>query len=552
MTSPTPTTTDVHAINPWASHLDLGSAVAGENLEVNRGLATTLAERMQWAIDGGARRDRAIERHHSRGKVMVRDRIDLVIDRDSSFLELSTLAAWGQYDDSAPGAGIVTGIGIVHGVPWMFIANDATVKGGSLLPVSIKKHVRAQEIAEENGLGCIYLVDSGGAFLPMQDEVFPDKDHFGGTFYRQARMSAMGLPQLSVVLGGCTAGGAYVPALSDEVIMVEGIGRIYLGGPPIVKAALGEIVDPDELGGATLHTKISGVSDHRVDTEREAYAKLREICATSNRRRIDHPQDWAEPTTVEPPRYDAEELYAVVSADARIPFDITEIIIRLTDGSRFAPFKPEWGESIVCGFGRLWGQQVGIIGNNGIIFSEAALKAAHFIELCEQRQIPLVFLQNTTGYMVGKDSEAAGIAKHGAKMVTAVANARVPKFTVLVGGSYGAGNYGMCGRGFAPRFLFAWPTSRIATMSADTAQTVLVDIRLAGMNADDTTDEDVARLRAEVAEQYETQSDPYYATSRLWDDGLIDPVHTRDVLGLCLRLAARQDAPASGGIVYRM
>jgi 3-methylcrotonyl-CoA carboxylase beta subunit len=552
VTSPTPTTTDVHAINPWVSHLDLGSAVANENLEVNRGLATTLAERMQWAIDGGTRRDRAIERHHSRGKVMVRDRIDLVIDRDSSFLELSTLAAWGQYDDSAPGAGIVTGIGIVHGVPWMFIANDATVKGGSLLPVSIKKHVRAQEIAEENGLGCIYLVDSGGAFLPMQDEVFPDKDHFGGTFYRQARMSAMGLPQLSVVLGGCTAGGAYVPALSDEVIMVEGIGRIYLGGPPIVKAALGEIVDPDELGGATLHTKISGVSDHRVDTEREAYAKLREICATSNRRRIDHPQDWAEPTTVEPPRYDAEELYAVVSADARIPFDITEIIIRLTDGSRFAPFKPEWGESIVCGFGRLWGQQVGIIGNNGIIFSEAALKAAHFIELCEQRQIPLVFLQNTTGYMVGKDSEAAGIAKHGAKMVTAVANARVPKFTVLVGGSYGAGNYGMCGRGFAPRFLFAWPTSRIATMSADTAQTVLVDIRLAGMNADDTTDEDVARLRAEVAEQYETQSDPYYATSRLWDDGLIDPVHTRDVLGLCLRLAARQDAPASGGIVYRM
>jgi 3-methylcrotonyl-CoA carboxylase beta subunit len=545
-------TVDVHALNPWGTHLDPGSPLAKENLEVNRDVAATLAERMQWAIDGGPRRDRAIERHHSRGKVMVRDRIDLVIDRDTSFLELSTLAGWGQYDDSAPGAGIVTGIGIVHGVPWMFIANDATVKGGSLLPVSIKKHVRAQEIAEENELGCIYLVDSGGAFLPMQDEVFPDKDHFGGTFYRQARMSAMGLPQLSVVLGGCTAGGAYVPALSDEVIMVEGIGRIYLGGPPIVKAALGEIVDPDELGGATLHTKVSGVSDHRVDTEREAYAKLREICATSNRRRIDRPREWAAPAPVEPPRYPAEELYAVVSADARIPFDITEIIIRLTDGSRFAPFKPEWGESIVCGFARVWGHQVGVIGNNGIIFSEAALKATHFIELCEQRQIPLVFLQNTTGYMVGKDSEAAGIAKHGAKMVTAVANAKVPKFTVLVGGSYGAGNYGMCGRGFGPRFLFAWPTSRIATMSADTAQTVLVDIRLAGMSADETTEEDVARLRAEVAEQYETQSDPYYATSRLWDDGLIDPTSTRDVLGLCLRLAARQDAPASGGIVYRM
>ncbi len=540
------------AINTIASRLDLGSSTAKENLETNRALAQTLTERMQWAIDGGPRRDRAIERHHSRGKVMVRDRIDLVIDQGTSFLELSTLAGWGQYDDSAPGAGIVTGIGIVHGVPWMFIANDATVKGGSLMPVSIKKHVRAQEIAEENDLGCIYLVDSGGAFLPMQDEVFPDKDHFGGTFYRQARMSAMGLPQLSVVLGGCTAGGAYVPALSDEVIMVEGIGRIFLGGPPIVKAALGEVVDPDELGGATLHTKVSGVSDHRVDDEREAYAKLREICSTANRRRIDHPQEWAAPSPVEPPNFDLDELHAVVSADARIPFDISEIIIRLTDGSRFAPFKPEWGETIVCGFARLWGHQVGIIGNNGIIFSEAALKATHFIELCEQRQVPLVFLQNTTGYMVGKDSEAAGIAKHGAKMVAAVANASVPKFTVLVGGSYGAGNYGMCGRGFAPRFLFAWPTSRIATMSAETAQTVLVDIRLAGMSADDTTDEDVARLRAEVADQYETQSDPYYATSRLWDDGLIDPVHTRDVLGLCLGLAARQDAPASGGIVYRM
>ncbi len=334
--------------------------------------------------------------------------------------------------------------------------------------------------------------------------------------------------------------------------MVEGIGRIYLGGPPIVKAALGEVVDPDDLGGATLHTKVSGVSDHRVDTEREAYAKLREICATTNRRRIDQSQEWAAPEAVEAPVHDPDELHAIVSSDSRIPFDITEIIIRLTDGSRFAPFKPEWGESIVCGFARMWGHQVGIIGNNGIIFSEAALKATHFIELCEQRQIPLVFLQNTTGYMVGKDSEAAGIAKHGAKMVAAVANAKVPKFTVLVGGSYGAGNYGMCGRGFAPRFLFAWPTSRIATMSADTAQTVLVDIRLAGLSADQTTEEDVARLRAEVAEQYETQSDPYYATSRLWDDGLIDPVHTRDVLGLCLRLAARQDAPASGGIVYRM
>lgn len=539
-------------ITPLASRLDTGSAAAQTNRSTTEDLVATLVERQQWVIDGGPGRDRSIERHRSRGKEMVRDRIDLVIDEETAFLELSTLAGWGQYDDEAPGAGIVTGIGVVHGVPWMFIANDATVKGGSLLPMSIKKHVRAQEIAEDNGLGCIYLVDSGGAFLPLQDEVFPDKDHFGGTFYRQARMSAMGLPQLSVVLGGCTAGGAYVPALSDEVIMVEGIGRIYLGGPPIVKAALGEIVDADDLGGAALHTRVSGVSDYLVANEREAYAKLREICATTNLRRVDDSQDWAAPDEVEAPLYDPAEIYSVVSADSRIPFDSHDIIARTVDGSRFAAFKPEWGDSIVCGFARIWGHQVGIIANNGIIFSPAALKATHFIELCEQRRVPLLFLQNTSGYMVGKDAEADGIAKHGAKMVAAVANASVPRFTVLIGGSYGAGNYGMCGRGFNPRFLFAWPTSRIATMSAETAQTVLVDIRLAGMKGAATSDEDVARLRAEVADQYETQSDPYYATSRLWDDGLIDPVDTRDVMGLCLALAARQDPPRGGGIVYRM
>ncbi len=483
----------------------------------------------------------------------MRDRIDLVIDRHTAFLELSTLSGFGQYDNTAPGAGIVTGIGIVHGVPWVFIANDATVKGGSLLPVSIKKHVRAQEIAAENGLGVIYLVDSGGAFLPLQDEIFPDKDHFGGSFYRQARLSAMGLPQLSVVLGGCTAGGAYVPALSDEVIMVEGIGRIFLGGPPIVKAALGEIIEPDDLGGAVLHTRTSGVSDYLAASEREAYGKLREICETVSQRRIDERQGWIDFASPEPPAFDAEEIYGIISADDRIPFDATEIIARIVDGSRFAPFKPEWGESIICGFARVWGHQVGVIANNGIIFSDAALKATHFIELCEQRRIPLLFLQNTSGYMVGSDSEAAGIAKHGAKMVSAVANATVPKYTVLIGGSYGAGNYGMCGRGFNPRFLFAWPNSRIATMSAETAQTVLVDIRLAGLKGAETSDEQVAAMRAEVAEQYETQSNPYYATSRLWDDGLIDPVDTRDCLGLCLALAARQDEPAAGPpLVYRM
>ncbi|MEZ5226126.1 MAG: carboxyl transferase domain-containing protein [Acidimicrobiales bacterium] len=438
---------------------------------------------------------------------MVRDRIAMVTDHGTPFMEFSTLSGYGQYDDSAPGGGLVTGIGLVHGVPYVFIANDATVKGGSLLPVSIKKHVRAQQIAEENELGVIYLVDSGGAFLPLQDEIFPDKDHFGGSFYRQARLSAQGLPQLSVVLGGCTAGGAYVPALSDEVIMVEGIGRIFLGGPPIVKAALGEIVEPDDLGGAELHTRISGVSDYRTDTEAEAYAKLREICETTNQRRIDERQDWLDWIEPEPPLYPAEDLYGIISADDRIPFDARDIIARLVDGSRFAEFKPEWGESIVCGFARIWGHQVGIIANNGIIFSESALKATHFIEMCEQRRIPLLFLQNTSGYMVGKDSESGGIAKNGAKMVAAVANATVPRYTVLTGGAYGAGNYGMCGRGFQPRFLFAWPNSRIATMAADTAETVLVDIRLGGLKGAETTEEEIAAIRAEIRGQYEMQSD---------------------------------------------
>lgn len=535
------------------SKIDTGAAAFATNRDAYLAEITTLTERKQWAIDGGHNRERSIERHLARGKHMVRDRIDMVIDADTPFVELSTLSGYGQYDNAAPGAGIVTGVGTVHGVPWMFIANDATVKGGSLLPVSIKKHVRAQEIAEQNDLGVIYLVDSGGAFLPLQDEIFPDKDHFGGSFYRQARLSARGLPQMSVVLGGCTAGGAYVPALSDEVIMVEGIGRIFLGGPPIVKAALGEIIDADDLGGAQLHTMTSGVSDYIAQTETEAYGKLRELCESVNQRRIVDRQGWLDYVDPEPPAYDPAEMYGIVSADDRIPFDVKEIIARLVDGSRFAEFKPDWGSTIVTGFARMWGHQVGIIANDGVIFAEAALKATHFIELCEQRRIPLLFLQNTSGYMVGSEAEAGGIAKHGAKMVSAVANATVPKYTVLIGGAYGAGNYGMCGRGFNPRFLFAWPNSRIATMSAATAQTVLVDIRLAGLKGDDTTDDEVAAMRAEVAEQYETQSNPYYATSRLWDDGLIDPVHTRDVLGLCLGLAARQDEPAVGPpLVYRM
>lgn len=534
-----------------ASSIDVRSERYAENVAAYTAEIAMLRERMKWVMAGGPGRDQAIARHLERGKVMVRDRIDMVIDEGTTFMELSMLAAWGQYDDSYPGAGLVTGIGLVHGIPCMFIANDATVKGGSLAPASIKKHVRAQAIAEENGLPTIYLVDSGGAYLPLQDEVFPDKDHFGGTFYRQARMSALGLPQLSVVLGGCTAGGAYVPALSDEVVIVKGIGRIFLGGPPIVKAALNEIVDPETLGGADVHTRESGVADYIAYDEAEAYAQMREIVRNINQRTIEQPTGWLERTEPRPPAHDPAELYGIVNADTRIPFDVKEIIARIVDASEFREFKPRYGESIVTGFARIWGYQVGIIGNNGIIFSDAALKATHFIEMCNQRKVPLVFLQNTTGYMVGKDAEAGGIAKDGAKMVDAVANAIVPRYTVLIGASYGAGNYGMCGRGFNPRFLFAWPNSRIATMSAETAQTVLVDIRLGGLKGESTTDEDVQRLRDEVREQYETQSNPYYATSRLWDDGLIDPVHTRDHLGLALALAARQPAPEGSFRVFR-
>lgn len=528
------------------SALNINSSDFKENLSRYREKVVLLRERQTFVVGGG--RDKSIERHLSRGKVMVRDRIEYVVDENSSFLELSTLAGYGQYDGSAPGAGIVTGIGVVHGQLCMFIANDATVKGGSLLPASIKKHIRAQEIALENEIPTIYLVDSGGAFLPLQDEVFPDRDHFGGTFYHQARMSAIGLPQISVVLGGCTAGGAYVPALSDEVIIVKGIGRIFLGGPPIVKAALNEVIDAEELGGADVHTLESGVADYIAYDELEAYAKVRDIVKNLNLPMKISKTEHA----VEPPRYSPEELGGVVSADSRVPFDVTEIIARLVDNSEFQEWKPRYGTSIVCGTGKLHGYSLGIIGNNGIIFSEAALKATHFIEMCNQRNIPLLFLQNTTGYMVGRDAEAGGIAKDGAKMVSAVANSTVPKFTVLIGGSYGAGNYGMCGRGFRPRFLFSWPNARIATMSADTAETVLVDIRLGGLKAETTSEREIEELKSQVRDQYEMQSDPYYATSRIWDDGLIEPAQTRDVLGLCLALAARQEPSETNFRVFRM
>jgi 3-methylcrotonyl-CoA carboxylase beta subunit len=479
---------------------------------------------------------------------MVRERIDLCLDEHSPFLELSTLATSGKYEDQAPGGGIVTGIGFVQGVPCMFIANDATVKGGTLFPESIKKHFRAQTIAAENRLPCIYLVDSGGMFLPLQNEVFPDEQHFGGTFYQQSRMSAAGLPQISVVLGGCTAGGAYVPALSDQVVIVKGIGRIYLGGPPIVKAALSEIVEPEDLGGADVHTRESGVADYMAHDELEAYAKVREIVRNLNWPITVHGTTAA----IEEPAYDPDELTGIVSVDGRIQYDAHEVIARMVDGSDIEEFKPLFGDTIVCAFARIYGYPVGIVANNGILFSESALKATHFIEMCNQRNVPLLFLANTTGYMVGREAEARGIAKDGAKMVAAVSCARVPKFTVVTGGSYGAGNYGMCGRGFRPRFLFTWPTARVVGMSVETAQTVLVDVKKGGLSGDSVSDHEIEALRARVAQQFTEQADPHYATSRIWDDGLIEPRETRHVLGLCLSLAAMQP-PAEGSFrVFRM
>lgn len=528
------------------TRIDRASAGFQRNHADNTALAKELRDRQSWVVSGN--REREINRHLDRGKMLVRDRINSVVDPCSPFLELSTLAAYRQYDDQSPGAGIVTGIGMIHGVQVMIIANDATVKGGTLFPESVQKHIRAQRIAEENRLPCLYLVDSGGAYLPTQDRSFPGKDHFGNSFYNQCQMSASGLPQISVVLGGCTAGGAYVPALSDEVIIVRGIGRIFLGGPPIVKAALKEIVDAESLGGAELHTYKSGVSDLMVDTEEQAYIAVRSIFENLNWPR----QNTFDRRPVSAPLYDPEDLSGIVPADYKIGYDVREVIARLVDGSEFQEFKPAYGTTIVTGFAFIHGYPIGIVANNGILFSESALKATHFIELCNQRGTPLLFLQNTTGYMVGQQAEEGGIAKDGAKMVAAVACATVPKYTVLIGASFGAGNYGMCGRGFAPRFLFAWPNSKIATMSSETAETVLVDIRRSGLKQGGVTDEQLEELRMGVRQQYETQSDPYYATSRLWDDGIIEPGQTRDVLGLCLSLADRVPPEPARFRIFRM
>ncbi|MFN4090664.1 MAG: carboxyl transferase domain-containing protein [Alphaproteobacteria bacterium] len=494
--------------------------------------------------------DRARQRHLDRGKLLPRDRVRELLDPGSPFLELSQLAAHGMYGDDVPGAGIVTGIGRVSGQECVIVANDATVKGGTYYGITVKKHLRAQEIAQQNRLPCIYLVDSGGANLPEQDGVFPDREHFGRIFYNQANMSADGIPQIAVVMGSCTAGGAYVPAMSDEAVIVKGRGTIFLGGPPLVKAATGEVVSAEDLGGADLHSRISGVTDHYAADDHHAAAITRRIVANLNR--VKRPDvDLAEPVE---PRYAAEELYGVVPADLKKPYDVREIIARIVDGSEFDEFKALYGQTLVCGFARIWGCPVGILGNNGILFSESAQKGAHFIELCAQRGIPLVFLQNITGFMVGRKYEAGGIAKDGAKMVMAVANARVPKLTVIVGGSFGAGNYAMCGRAYGPRFLFMWPNARISVMGGEQAAHVLAQVRRDGIEAQGGSwpAEEEQAFREPILAQYETQGHPYYASARLWDDGIIDPADTRTVLGLSLSAAVNAPIERTRFGVFRM
>ena len=508
-------------------------------------LCATLAERHAAVLEGGGAA--MVKRHHQRHKILARDRIDLVLDPLSPFLELSPLAAWGLYDNEVPSAGIVTGIGIVEGVTCMIIANDATVKGGSFFPETVKKHVRAQEIAADSRLPVIYLVDCGGAYLPQQDRVFPDKDHFGTTFYQQCNMSAMGIPQIAAVFGGCTAGGAYIPALADEVVMVRGQARIHLGGPSIVKAAINEDVDGETLGGAEMHTTISGVSDYLAENEAEALTRVREIVAKLNRTR---PEYGAIRPAV-PPRHSIDDIAGIVSTDLKQPYDAHELIARLVDDSDFQEFKPDFGSSLVCGTAYWMGYPVGILANNGVLFSESSVKGAHFIELCNQRNIPLLFLQNITGFMVGTEAERGGIARHSAKLVYAMATARVPRLTVIVGGSFGAGNYGMCGRGFNPRFLFSWPNSRIATMSADVATRVLLELRRTSIKGAGS-DAELAELEARTRKQFDEQSDPYYATARLWDDGILDPRDTRDVIGLCLAIVAADPPDEGRSPVFRM
>jgi len=531
-----------------SSAIDTASAAFASNRELNAGLADTLRARTAEAALGGPAATR--ERHTARGKLLPRQRVERLLDLGSPFLEVGALAAFGLYDGEAPGAGLICGIGRVSGRECMIVANDATVKGGAYFPMTVKKHLRAQEIAQQNRLPCIYLVDSGGANLPHQAEVFPDRDHFGRIFFNQARMSAEGIAQIACVMGSCTAGGAYVPAMADETIIVRGQGTIFLGGPPLVKAATGEIISAEELGGADTHGRRSGVVDHVAADDDHALTIVRDIVARLNTTKPGQ-MVMAEP---EPPAFDPAEIYGVIPFDVRAPYDVREVIARIVDGSRFDEFKALYGTTLVTGFAHIWGHPVAILANNGVLFSESALKAAHFIELACKRNIPLVFLQNISGFMVGGKYEAGGIAKDGAKMVTAVASAEVPKFTVLIGGSFGAGNYGMCGRAYSPRFLFTWPNSRISVMGGEQAASVLATIRRDGLEArgQEWSAEDEAAFKAPVRERYETEGDPYYATARLWDDGIIDPAQTRDVLGLAISASLNAPIPETRFGVFRM
>jgi acetyl-CoA carboxylase carboxyltransferase component len=536
-------------IPPLDSTINVKDAGYQANFAHNQALAETLRQRIAEVRQGGGPKYQ--QRHREQGKLFVRDRIDQLLDPGSPFLELSALAAWELYDGEGPAAGIVTGIGRVSGRECLIVANDATVKGGSYYPMTVKKHLRAQQVALQNNLPCIYLVDSGGAFLPMQDEVFPDMDDFGRIFYNQAVMSAAGIPQIACVMGSCTAGGAYVPAMSDETIIVEGTGTIFLGGPPLVKAATGEEVTADELGGAYVHTHVSGVADHYAVDDAHALAILREIVATLNtRKQVD--LDIAPP---EEPLYPAEELYGIIPRSFRETYDVREVIARLVDGSRFREFKANYGTTLVTGFARIEGYPVGIIGNNGVLFSETALKGTHFIELCNQRRIPLLFLQNITGFMVGKDYEAGGIAKDGAKMVHAVANAQVPKLTLIIGGSFGAGNYGMCGRAYNPRFLWMWPNSRISVMGGEQAANVLATIKqdqLIRQGQTPMNEQELAEFKQPILDKYDTEGSPYYSTARLWDDGILDPAQTRRVLGLALSACLNAPVEQTTYGVFRM
>ena len=515
------------------SQIDTGSERFRANHARMTALVAELRERTALVRRGGG--DRYLQRHREQGKLPVRERIDRLLDPGSPFLELSPLAAWDLYDNDAPAAGIVTGIGRVSGREILIVANDATVKGGTYYPMTVRKHVRAQEIALENRLACVYLVDSGGAFLPLQAEVFPDRDHFGRIFFNQARMSAERIPQIAVVMGSCTAGGAYVPAMSDETIIVKGTGTIFLGGPPLVKAATGEEVTAEELGGADVHTRLSGVADYFAEDDLHALHLTRTIVSTFNTRKTMPP----DVTTPEDPLYDPQEIYGIVNADTRQPYEVREVIARIVDGSRFDEFKERYGATLVTGFARIHGCLVGIVANNGVLFSESALKATHFIELCNLRAIPLVFLQNITGFIVGRQYERAGIAKDGAKMVHAVANSVVPKFTVIIGGSFGAGNYGMCGRAYEPRLLWIWPNGRISVMGGEQAAGVLTTVKRDQLAREGRTlsAEEEAAIRQPILDKYEAEGSPYYSTARLWDDGILDPADTRQALALGLSAA---------------